>query len=238
MDESLRDIYNRFGPSALDFDPRKDEIKLVSDIAMQYIMWGVLAFIFTLPVAARASRTWIAILAIGMFSVEVCLCITETSMPGWMIPSTLTEHELVFYLHAAFPALVAQLAALAMALYVDIDQTSIAVLKDVFEHQKVAHSRSVLSSSTHCMSGQSLRELLQQVETVVDIARKPVPSATDIDAVERVRSRLCELSEEMEVVGDGFTRRIEDLRMASANPGSSYYWIIFVLLYGGIYFMQ
>ncbi|RYH08378.1 hypothetical protein EON65_40930 [archaeon] len=220
MDEQLRDIYNRFGPNALDFDPRKDEMKLISDIAIQYVFWGVLSFIFTLHSSAKASRVWLAIVMIVILSAEVCFCLTGTSLPVWMLPNTLTEHELIFYLHSAYPAILAFLAALSMFLYVDIDLTSMAVLKDVFMHQQAVHG------------------VLQEVDSVVDIASKPILSSQDVQHIQEVRSRLMRLRSDMELQGESFGRRIEDLKQSSSNPGANYYWILFVLLYGGIYFLQ
>lgn len=63
MDESTRDMYSRFGAmESYEFDPRKDELKLLSDIAMNYLFWMVVVYVMTLPVSSRSCRTWIAIL--------------------------------------------------------------------------------------------------------------------------------------------------------------------------------
>jgi DnaJ-class molecular chaperone len=43
MDEQQRDLYNRFGDSNLKFDPRQDELKLLSGIAAVYIFWLVIS---------------------------------------------------------------------------------------------------------------------------------------------------------------------------------------------------
>lgn len=136
MDEEHRDIYNRFGGDSLEFDPRKDELKLISDVAVQYLFWAVTGYVMTIPAGARASRTWIMILGVVMLAVEVSFKLTETALPVWA-PENMTEHELVFYLHAAFPLLIAALRILAEALYVDADQTSFLVLKELYMHQKV-----------------------------------------------------------------------------------------------------
>lgn len=50
MDEAQRDLYNRFGPSNLAFDPRKDEMKLISDISVSYVFWAVVAYLLTIPI--------------------------------------------------------------------------------------------------------------------------------------------------------------------------------------------
>lgn len=220
MDEGLRDVYNRFGSGSLEFDPRKDEVKLVSDMAAVYVFWGVVAFVMTANTAARAARTWITVLGIALLVVETMFSLTEASMPAWMLPATLTEHELLFHLHSAFPVAIAMLSALSVSLHVDVNQTSLAVLKNVFVQQKAA------------------QEVLAQMETAIDIAKKPTLSAEDIAAVEGVRARVVQLKGTMESMDDDCSRRIEDLRASSSNPGSGYHWIVFVLLYGGIYFLQ
>ena len=136
MDESQRDIYNRFGVESLLFDPRLDELKLLSSLAALYLYWIVSTYILTIPIAARASRTWIAIFGIGVLALEISLCLTESSLPSWM-PATLTEQELMIHVHSAFPTVIVAFAALATYMYVDIDMTSIAVLRQLAEHQKV-----------------------------------------------------------------------------------------------------
>lgn len=137
MDEELRDIYNRFGPAYLEFDPRKDEMKLISDMSLKYICFGLVTYVMTIPSSSRASRTWIIILGLVMLAAEVAFCLTETTIPIWM-PKSLIEYELLFYLESAFPLIVALLCALAKSLYVDVDQTTIAVLHDLMISQKVS----------------------------------------------------------------------------------------------------
>lgn len=138
MDEEHRDMYNRFGSERFDFDPRKDELKLISDVAVMYLFLGITAYVMTLPVGARTSRTWLTVLGIAMLAVEVTFKLTNATIPAWM-PESLTEHQLVFYLHSFFPLLVAVLRIVAESLYVDADQTSLAVLKEVLLQQKVSH---------------------------------------------------------------------------------------------------
>ncbi len=65
MEDQERDAYNRFGVDGVAFDPRKDELKLLSNIAYKYVAWFVLLYALTLPPAARSSRTWDIFLGIG-----------------------------------------------------------------------------------------------------------------------------------------------------------------------------
>lgn len=136
MDESQREIYNRFGDKDLNFDPRKDEIKLISEVGIKYIFWIVVAYISTLPKAARSSRTWIGIVGIFILSLEVFFTLTETAVPTWMKPESLTEFELLRVLHSVFPVIIAAFRYLSEYLYVDVDETSLKVLENLVQHQK------------------------------------------------------------------------------------------------------
>ena len=82
-------------------------------------------------------------LAIAVLAVEVSFKLTETSLPVWA-PERMTEHELVFYLHALFPLFIALLRILAESLYVDADQTSYIVLKELYTHQKVSYFHNLI----------------------------------------------------------------------------------------------
>jgi hypothetical protein len=218
MDEQQRDIYNRFGKESLAFDPRLDELKLLSSVAVAYLFWAVCIFVYTIPVAARASRTWLTIIAIACLILEVTLCLTETSLPGWM-PATMTEQELVRKVHSVFPAFIAGLASLATSLYVDIDKTCIAALAELTQHQK------------------ALSGVLHQLQVVVSAAgdkNKPADSLS----VEQISAKMAELREIMDQSGETTVQVVEKLKNSSSNPGSSYYWLIFLVIYGGVYLFQ
>jgi hypothetical protein len=138
MDESARVIYNRFGEEAATsgFDPRLDELKLLSSIAVLYVYWAVCVYIMTLPYGARACRTWIAILGIAMLIVEATLSLTESSLPQWM-PHQLTEYEFIQLMHGIFPALACALRCVAESLYVDVDKVTMQSLNELILQQKV-----------------------------------------------------------------------------------------------------
>lgn len=138
IDENLRDVYNRFGPGNLEFDPRKDEIKLMIDIATGFFFWGLFSYIVTLPTSWRGARSWIALLALVLLGIEVVFALSGTEIPAFLHP-TLTEYELVYYLNSAFPIVIVLLGASAQYFYMDMDATSISVLNDVIAHQKVYH---------------------------------------------------------------------------------------------------
>lgn len=136
MDETQRDVYNRFGPYNLDFDPRRDELRLIVDLLTTYVFWGVVSYISTLSVGAKGSRTWIIIIGIIFLAIEVTLKLTESSLPDWM-PKTLTEYEFVYYLHALLPSIIALLRSYSESVYIDVDNVTLQVLAEVWKHQKV-----------------------------------------------------------------------------------------------------
>jgi hypothetical protein len=137
MDELQRDLYNRFGLLSANFDPRKDEMKLISDIIIKYVFWIVAAYIMTLPQGARAARTWITIIGIALLIIEACFCLSESTIPAWIPFPSLTEHEVLFFLHNSFPAAISFLRCISEYLYVDIGKTSISVIQDISNQQKV-----------------------------------------------------------------------------------------------------
>lgn len=220
MDENERIVYNKFGGESGDFDPRKDEMKLISDIGVVYVFWLLMSYIMTLPMAARASRTWITIVCIVMIAIEVTLGLTETDLPAWPIFNKYnTEYELLYLMHSFFPVVIAGLRCLSEFLYVDVDATSILVLKDIANQQTI------------------LKELLQEVRCSIQVS----PGTTLVSKnsnQEQSRTKMVDLCDQIEVSNESTQRRIEVLRSSTSNPGANYYWILFVLLYGGVYFMQ
>ena len=97
--------------------------------------------------------------------------------------------------------------------------------------------------------------MLQQLQSLVDLEKEPaVASSTGIEAttsataatsssmdpaqLAAVQSKLAELRDVLDHSAGATAHYIDALRRCSSNPGSNYYWLIFVALYGGIYFMQ
>lgn len=60
----------------------------------------------------------------------------------------------------------------------------------------------------------------------------------DHNAEQEARGKMLELKEQIDQINEATAQRILMLKNASSQPGSSYYWIIFVLIYGGIYLLQ
>ena len=139
MDETKRDIYNRFGEDSLQFDPRADELKLLLGLGGIYLFWGVCTYIATLPASARACRTWVVMVLILMLICEVFLCLTETALPSWM-PASWTEHEFASLMHSIFPLALVLLRCVSEYFYVDINHFSVIVLNALSKHYKVTCS--------------------------------------------------------------------------------------------------
>lgn len=215
MDEQKRDIYNRFGVDAIKFDPRSDELKLIVGLGVVYLFWSVVSYIATLPKSAHACRTWIAIVLVAMLIGEVFLCLTETSLPAWM-PSKLTEHEFALCMHAVFPGIIVLLRSISEYLYVDIDRCTLLVLSDISKHHKA-------------MGG-----LLHQLQVLLTPDERSHATAP----MEDIQRKIEELRQEMQDCNDQAADTMELLKSASSNPGSNYYWLIFVLIYGSVYFFQ
>ncbi len=78
MDETSRDLYNRYGAlPSYSFDPRKDELRLISDTSLAYLFWAVVVYIMTLPVSSRSCRTWLLILGINLSIVFQAKLVTQ-----------------------------------------------------------------------------------------------------------------------------------------------------------------
>lgn len=58
------------------------------------------------------------------------------------------------------------------------------------------------------------------------------------DKVDEILRKIGEIREKFDSSSELYNHRINDLRNSSSNPGSNYYWIVFVLMYGGIFFLQ
>jgi hypothetical protein len=93
-------------------------------------------------------------------------------------------------------------------------------------------------------AAQSMSDQLHQLQQLVDVQRE-LSDAPSQDAIRQeglqllgIQSRLVALRDDIDQSVERAAGQIEQLRQCSANPGASYYWIIFVLLYGSVYFLQ
>ena len=80
--------------------------------------------------------------------------------------------------------------------------------------------------------------MLQQLQVVVTtIGDKPQATQHTL-SVEQISTTMSEIREVMEQSSETTAVVVEQLKNSSANPGSKYYWLVFVATYGGVYFFQ
>lgn len=214
MDEKNRDVYNRFGKDSVGSDPRTDELKLISDIMAGYLFWALVTYVATVTQSTKMCRTWITLMLLVIMVVEVSFSLTESCLPSWM-PSQLTEYKLIAYMHSAFPGLILLCRCVAEHLFVDYNQVTAEVLTSVSQNQE------------------SLRDLLQHLERLV------ADKSNDQQLTQSlVLVKVSEIRNDMVSVDERASRALDTLKKASSNPLSSYYWLVFVVIYGGVYFFQ
>lgn len=91
-----------------------------------------------------------------------------------------------------------------------------------------------------------MNELLQQLQSIVEVGNgaqdkqdpSQAPAERDEQQLSSVQGKIAELRDQLDYSNEATAQYIEALRQCSANPGSNYYWLVFVVLYGSIYFMQ
>lgn len=54
----------------------------------------------------------------------------------------------------------------------------------------------------------------------------------------QVHDKLQRLRDEMDSITESTHQQVETLRHCVSNPGSNYYWIIFIVIYGAIFLME
>lgn len=217
MDEQQKDLYDRFGPEKLNFDPRKDELKLLSDIAFRYVYWFVLVYVITIPETSRASRTWDIFVCIGMMIAEVTLCLTESKLPT-QVPLNLTEFEMIELLHALCPTLIALLSVAAEYVFVDVDKQCAILLSFLAQQQRdIDLILLMLTPMVEEMTG----------ETTISP-----------ESLSTTKYGIAELQDKIRLSQRATAASIDVLKNSNSNFLSKYYWVIFVLMYFGVYLFQ
>jgi hypothetical protein len=79
-----------------------------------------------------------------------------------------------------------------------------------------------------------LESVLQQtIDNAPDVSEKDTK-----DSLEMVVSRINSFRNQMDRTSQSVDKRILDLKQSSSTFGANYHWIVFVLLYGGVFFLQ
>jgi hypothetical protein len=205
MDEQQRDIYNRFGEGSVAFDPRQDELKLIGSMAAVYLFWIIVSYLMTMPKAARACRTWLAIIGIAMLVLEVMLCLTESTIPSFF-PGSMTEHELIVECHNFMPVLIVVFRSLAEYCYVDMDVTTMDVLTAIIRQYEA-------------------------INTMLDDSISSLSSDNEADTEKKLVSMKLQMDKSFEEAKG----QIDVLKNSSVDPAAGYYWLVIVAMYGGMY---
>ena len=217
MDEKFRDLYNRFGLTgqALTFDPRLDELRLITDIAGVYVFWLVVLFATTFSQGARASRTWGCIAGVALLVLQFSFSATEFAIPTWLPGATyLTEAELVALCHRVFPGILVALRCVSESFWVDLDETSVVFLREMSQQMN------------------SVQKMLVQLKRAAAGGGGASKQAVAADEVGSVVDALSSALEESDV---RCQKMIDRLKNSNSDPAANYYWLVLVAVYGIIY---
>lgn len=117
--QESRMLYNKFGEAGLQKVIDGNEVLL--EMAVTYLTWGMLVFVLTLGKSSSTARNWIYSGQIGMLILEVSLTLQDMTLPDWFLPTT-TEYEILWLMHAMFPAFMNGCRVIGSFYYVDIDE--------------------------------------------------------------------------------------------------------------------
>lgn len=135
MDVEMREIYGRFGEDKVKSKLVIDEYRVLLEVAIFYVAWGIMTYMLTLGKQASTGRQWVFTGMIGMLVVEVMLLLKELTLPDWFLPTT-TEHELIMIAHNLFPAFLNGCRCIGAYLYVDLDLHTRQLLLALHEQNK------------------------------------------------------------------------------------------------------
>jgi uncharacterized protein (DUF342 family) len=80
--------------------------------------------------------------------------------------------------------------------------------------------------------------LLQEFEALIDSTRTNLNESNQNAQLSSVREKIISIRNEMEKNDIRYSQTIQELKVSSSSFGSNYYWLVFVLIYGGIYFLK
>ena len=135
MDDEKRDIYNRFGASRLDSDPRHNELRLVLELIGEYLLWGLVVFIATMPKGSKGCRVWIGLILLSMASIQGLYTISDAELSFRTLH--FTEHELILLIHKSFPLVLMILVSLSQFYFLNTEIFTVETLDSVLQSQQV-----------------------------------------------------------------------------------------------------
>jgi hypothetical protein len=215
MDENKRDVYNRFGSESLEFDPRLDDMMLFLDIFTVYLFWSIVVYIFTIPQSSRASRSWIAMLGVAMVVIQAIFALTDFTLPVVVLKTTflasVTEFEVILFLHSIFPVLVVCLIFLAEGLYFDLNSYTLLFFEKTVNRNKellglLEHMRLLTnkSSADHIVAEENSKKLETDLQVIIGKLTAEDKETADV---------------------------LKAFKSAGAGSGTNYYGIIFIVIF-------
>lgn len=135
MDTELKDVYYRFGEDGIKQNKRIDEYRMLLEIGVFYVAWGVMAFLLTLGKSSQLARQWTFTGLVCMLVIEVMLMLQEFTLPDWFLPSY-TAHDIIVLLHNLFPAYLNGCRCIGGFLYVDLDEHTKQLLLALYQQNK------------------------------------------------------------------------------------------------------
>ena len=75
---------------------------------------------------------------------------------------------------------------------------------------------------------------MQQLQTSLRLKAEG-DVARDEAALTELQDKMSEMREMMNSVDDRATTALDLLKNSTANPAANYYWLLFVLMYAGVY---
>ena len=82
------------------------------------------------------------------------------------------------------------------------------------------------------------QDTLSSSSSISSSSSSQLTALDDIKKIEVIQSKIIELRELIDQSCDNVNLFIDVLRTSSSNPGSKYYWIVFIVIYGSVYFMS
>jgi len=136
MDLEFRGVYNKFGAEGIKNNKRFDETQFLIETGVYYLTWGVMAYVLTLGKKSGDARQWVFTGLIVMLGLEMTMMMSQGNpFPPSLLPQT-TEYEIVWLLHALFPAFMNGCRSMGSYLYVDLDGQTRQLLLALQEQNK------------------------------------------------------------------------------------------------------
>lgn len=123
LDQEMREVYNKYGKEGVQNNKRYDETQFLIEVGIFYVTWGMMAFMLTMGKKSGEARNWTFTGLVVMLVAEVVLMSStqnSSSLPTWLFPQ-MTEFDVIWLMHALFPAFMNGCRSLGSYLFIDLD---------------------------------------------------------------------------------------------------------------------